>query len=190
MSYQFVDCSPYGFFVYFGNFTTYRCRSFSPESFFELNERFEQTKRRFVKNDCAWFFRQFGQSCSSAFLLGKESFETKFFIRQPRCYQCWHKGCRSGQAFDGDISSSALSYQKEPGVGDGRSTGIRNKSYVFSSFYPGDDSLSKCFNNMPLVRVSSAKIQSTSRRTEIALNVMSSRFPTGVGTTYSFAILL
>ena len=62
MSYQFVDCSPYGFFVYFGNFTTYRCRSFSPESFFELNERFEQTKRRFVKNDCAWFFRQFGQS--------------------------------------------------------------------------------------------------------------------------------
>ena len=46
----------------------------------------------------------------------------------------------AGQAFDGDISSSALSYQKEPGVGDGRSTGIRNKSYVFSSFYPGDDS--------------------------------------------------
>ena len=140
MSYQFVDCSPYGFFVYFGNFTTYRCHSFSPESFFELNERFEQTKRGLVKNDCAWFFRQFGQSCSSAFLLRKESFETKFFIRQPRCYQCRHKGCRSGQAFDGDISSSALSYQKEPGVGDGRSTGIRNKSYVFSSFYPGDDS--------------------------------------------------
>lgn len=132
MSYQFVDCSPYGFFVYFGNFTTYRCRSFSPESFFELNERFEQTKRGLVKNDCAWFFRQFGQSCSSAFLLRKESFETKFFIRQPRCYQCRHKGCRSGQAFDGDISSSALSYQKEPGVGDGRSTRASEIRAMFS----------------------------------------------------------
>ena len=35
----------------------------------------------------------------------------------------------------------------------------------------------------------SAKIRSTSFRTLIARKVMSSRFPTGVGTTYSFPIL-
>ena len=43
--------------------------------------------------------------------------------------------------------------------------------------------ISKCFSKMPEVRVSSAKIKSASFRMRMALKVISSRFPTGVGTT-------
>jgi predicted PurR-regulated permease PerM len=50
--------------------------------------------------------------------------------------------------------------------------------------------ISKCFSKIPEVRVSSARIKSASFRTLIALNVISSKFPTGVGTTYSFPISL
>lgn len=48
----------------------------------------------------------------------------------------------------------------------------------------------KVFQHIPEVRVSSARIKSASFRTLIALNVISSKFPTGVGTTYSFPISL
>ena len=48
--------------------------------------------------------------------------------------------------------------------------------------------ISKCFNNFPLVRVSSAKIKSTSFSTRMARKVMSSKFPIGVGTIYNFDI--
>ena len=41
---------------------------------------------------------------------------------------------------------------------------------------------------MPVVRVSSAKIRSASFSTRIARNVISSKLPTGVGTTVNFAI--
>ena len=41
---------------------------------------------------------------------------------------------------------------------------------------------------MPEVRVSSAKTKSTSFNTRTALNVMSSMFPTGVGTIYRIPI--
>jgi hypothetical protein len=42
--------------------------------------------------------------------------------------------------------------------------------------------ISKCFNNFPDVRVSSARIKSTSFKTSTALKVMSFKFPMGVGT--------
>ena len=41
---------------------------------------------------------------------------------------------------------------------------------------------------MPEVRVSSANIKSASFNTRMARKVISSKFPTGVGTTYSFPI--
>ena len=50
--------------------------------------------------------------------------------------------------------------------------------------------ISKCFKSLPLVRVSSAKIKSTSFKTAIALKVMSSKLPMGVGTMKSLAIYL
>ena len=43
---------------------------------------------------------------------------------------------------------------------------------------------------MPDVRVSSAKTKSASFKIRIARNVMSSKFPIGVGTTYSFPIFI
>ena len=46
--------------------------------------------------------------------------------------------------------------------------------------------ISKCLSKTALVRVSSAKIKSTFLSTSIARNVISSKFPTGVGTTNSF----
>ena len=48
--------------------------------------------------------------------------------------------------------------------------------------------ISKCFSRIPVVRVSSARIRSASFNTRIARKVISSRFPTGVGTTVNFAI--
>ena len=50
--------------------------------------------------------------------------------------------------------------------------------------------ISKCLSRIPVVRVSSARMRSASFSTRIARNVMSSRFPTGVGTTVNFAIAL
>jgi len=51
-------------------------------------------------------------------------------------------------------------------------------------------SIPKCFNRLPLVRVSSANIRSHSFSRLSALNVMSSKLPTGVGTTYSFPVAM
>ena len=48
--------------------------------------------------------------------------------------------------------------------------------------------MSKCFSRMPLVRVSSASTTSASFRMRMARSVMSSIFPTGVGTIYSMPI--
>ena len=73
------------------------------------------------------------------FFWGRNPSKQNFSFGNPDATNAGTKAV-AGQAFNGDTSSSALSYQKEPGVGDGRSTGIRNKSYVFSSFYPSDDS--------------------------------------------------
>ena len=47
----------------------------------------------------------------------------------------------------------------------------------------------KCRSRFPEVRVSSARITSTSFSTLMALKVMSSRFPIGVGTKYNRVIL-
>ena len=48
--------------------------------------------------------------------------------------------------------------------------------------------ISKCFKSFPEVLVSSAKIKSTDFNTLMARKVMSSKFPMGVGTIYSFII--
>src|SRR5574344_2410478 len=48
--------------------------------------------------------------------------------------------------------------------------------------------ISKCFNRIPDVLVSSANIKSASFKIRIALRVMSSIFPTGVGTIYRIPI--
>ena len=50
-------------------------------------------------------------------------------------------------------------------------------------------SIPKCLSRMPDVRVSSASIRSTSLSILIALNVMSSMLPTGVGMIYNMPIL-
>ncbi len=47
----------------------------------------------------------------------------------------------------------------------------------------------RCFSRNDVVRVSSARMKSTSRRIFTARSVMSSRFPIGVGTIYSSAIV-
>ena len=44
--------------------------------------------------------------------------------------------------------------------------------------------ISKCLSKTPVVRVSSAKIKSASLKTLRARLVISSKFPTGVGTKY------
>ena len=192
--------------MYFRYFPRYGDFPVLAEVLNELGQCLDQPERRFINYHGPAFRRKFFQSCLPPFLLGQEALETETVVWQSRVDQRRNKSGSAGQTFHVDPSPDALADKQEARIRNSGRTGIGNQCDVLASQTRSAISstvwcslnlwcerigfcMSKCLRSTLVVRVSSAKMRSASFRALMPRKVMSSKFPIGVGTTTSFAIL-
>src|SRR5690606_15369879 len=93
---HFGKRTPYGFLVYFADFTRYRSQPFSAEGIGKLLQCFRQPVWRLIKDHRPVFIDERFQSRLAPFFYRKKALETKPVAWEPRSNQCRHKSGRAG----------------------------------------------------------------------------------------------
>ena len=151
----------------------------------KLLERFQQSVGRLIEDHGACLLLQRRQLCLAAFLLCQESFGMQAVAPGSVCTSIPAATASRTRKNPGSLMPGVPASLIRAMVCPALSLSTIAADVPCSLYLWWDIRwfcIWKCFRSIPDVRVSSARMRSASLRIRMARSVMSSRFPTGVGT--------